>query len=224
MERAEARQELETRKAFALLIYLAVSQRQIPRDLLADLLWGEMGEKQAKSGLRVALSNLRKIGSGFMIIDRQTAGCHPDRVWIDVEELVAANAQNARSAAYQPHTMTALEQAIGHYKGDFLAGFFVADAPAFEEWQRFQQERLRQIAQDSFFHLATYAWEMENFTGGIHYAQQLLQLVSVDDRVKLGGVVAAVRLRVFTALLSVMRHATCSKTATSLLTCDWVQF
>ena len=54
--------------------------------------------------------------------------------------------------------------------------------------------------------------------------QQLLQLVRVDDGVKLGCVVAAVGLRVFTALLSVMRHATCSNTATSPSTCDWGQF
>lgn len=45
-------------KAQALLCYLAVDQRTHQRAALAGLLWGELAEEKAATGLRVALSNL----------------------------------------------------------------------------------------------------------------------------------------------------------------------
>src|SRR2546429_1681492 len=48
-----------TKKAQALLIYLAVTQRAHSRDVLASLFWRDMPEWQAKKKLRNILPNLR---------------------------------------------------------------------------------------------------------------------------------------------------------------------
>ena len=52
---------LPTRKAEALLSYLAIRPRQSqPRDKLTALLWGETSEAQARNNLRYTLSVLRR--------------------------------------------------------------------------------------------------------------------------------------------------------------------
>ena len=50
------------KKSQALLAYLALSLGQAhPRDKLAALLWGDMGDRQARAGLRQTLFTLRKV-------------------------------------------------------------------------------------------------------------------------------------------------------------------
>lgn len=51
-----------TRKARALLAFLALSGRPAPRARLADLLWSDRAEEQAKSSLRQAIFELRHLG------------------------------------------------------------------------------------------------------------------------------------------------------------------
>ncbi|HEU5286464.1 MAG TPA: hypothetical protein VFU20_08175, partial [Sphingomicrobium sp.] len=51
-----------TRKARALLAFLALSRRPASRDQLADLLWSGRGAEQAKSSLRQAIFELRHLG------------------------------------------------------------------------------------------------------------------------------------------------------------------
>ena len=59
-------------KAPALLAYLAMSRRPVQRDTLAALLWGEMGDADAKNNLRQALTSLRKAIEPFLEITRDT--------------------------------------------------------------------------------------------------------------------------------------------------------
>jgi DNA-binding SARP family transcriptional activator len=59
-------------KAPALLAYLAVTRRPQQRDTLAALLWGEMGDADAKNNLRQALTSLRKTLDPFLEITRDT--------------------------------------------------------------------------------------------------------------------------------------------------------
>lgn len=67
-------------------------------------------------------------------------------------------------------------RAVGLYRGEFLEGFFVNNAPEFEDWQFGQRERLRELALQGLALLVTYALTQENYQEGIGYAQQLLRL------------------------------------------------
>src|SRR5512139_65280 len=58
-----------SRKARALLAYLAISGRPASRDRLADLLWSDRGEEQAKSSLRQALFELRHIDDAGVLTE-----------------------------------------------------------------------------------------------------------------------------------------------------------
>lgn len=129
-------------KAPALLAYLAVSGRVQRRDDLAALLWGEMPEADAKNNLRQVLTNLRRFVDPWLLITRETVEMNPatpyclDVTLFDAQLATATHAAHDRTARWE--TATAL------YTGDFLAGFFVRDAPAFEEWMLAQRAYYRE--------------------------------------------------------------------------------
>ncbi len=132
-------------KAPALLAYLAVTGRPHSRDALAALLWGEMADADAKNNLRQTLSNLRKLLEPYLLISRDavqfdTAVPHT----LDVTQF-ENHLHRARDAA-PPARMATLQQAAALYQGDFLAGFYVRDAPEFEEWLLAQRARYRELA------------------------------------------------------------------------------
>ncbi|NIP28460.1 MAG: transcriptional regulator, partial [Phycisphaerae bacterium] len=51
---------LASRKASALLLYLVMSGRAQPREVLTNLLWDDLPQERAMANLRVVLSSLRK--------------------------------------------------------------------------------------------------------------------------------------------------------------------
>jgi DNA-binding SARP family transcriptional activator len=126
----------DTRKAVALLAYLACTRRAHSRDALAALLWPEYAD--ARNALRRTLSTLqRTLGPGWLDIgrDRVTVVHRPD-LWLDV---VVFEAQLAEAS-----DRGTLAAAVALYRDDFLAGFTLRDSPPFDEWQFFEAERLRQ--------------------------------------------------------------------------------
>ena len=51
----------------------------------------------------------------------------------------------ARQDVVAPERLAHLDAAVELYTDDFLAGFTLPDSPAFDEWQFFQRESLRQL-------------------------------------------------------------------------------
>ena len=78
--------EVDTRKAVALLAYLAVTQRYHSRDALTALLWPEYDQTRARAVLRRTLSSLARARSeGWLDVGRQSIGLNRDKVWVDVD-------------------------------------------------------------------------------------------------------------------------------------------
>src|SRR5258706_3389353 len=79
-----------SRKAEALLIYLACTRRQQSREVLADLLWDDRPTDQALSNLRTILASLRKRLDPYIEASRQTVGLNPDCTYhLDIIDLEA---------------------------------------------------------------------------------------------------------------------------------------
>ena len=96
---------LSTRKAEALLAYLALAPGKArSRDQLADLLWSDRGEAQAKSSLRQALTALRRglqdNGSPVLATEGESVALDADAVAVDVLEFerLAGNGSNGNLA------------------------------------------------------------------------------------------------------------------------------
>lgn len=116
--------ELLWRKHLALLIYLARSpKRTRTREHLIGLLWPEKEESAARHSLNEALRVLRR-AAGEDAIEASAGQIHlaEDAVRLDADEL-------ERWIAEQAWT-----RAVDIIAGEFLEGFGVAGAEAFEDW------------------------------------------------------------------------------------------
>lgn len=162
-------------KAPALLVYLAVTRCTHQRDALAGLLWGEMAEADARNNLRQALSNLRKLVGPHVIITRTTAAFHGDAPYsLDVEQFERhlGDSETAEDPA------AALQAVVSLYRGDFLAGFYLRDAPAFEEWMLIHRERYRSLALHALHTLTEHCLRYREYGRAIDSATHLLALDS----------------------------------------------
>lgn len=143
--------DLVSRKAEALLVYVASNQRTHRREVLADLFWSQRAQSQATTNLRVALTSLRQKLKPFLTIDRYTVAInHQQTLWVDTLAFEALLRDFTQQADHQGELATTvvgqIEQALSLYGGEFLLGTFISEAPSFEEWVRVERERLHILA------------------------------------------------------------------------------
>ncbi len=123
---------VESRKALALLFYLAVTQERHSRDTLATLLWPEQDQTRARASVRQALWLLRQAGLESWLTSDQDALALQPGYWCDLHQF------RAHLAAERLH------EALALYQGDLLAGFSLRDCPEFDQWHFLQADILRQ--------------------------------------------------------------------------------
>lgn len=108
---------IRSRKATALVAYLAVSSSQmITRDRATGLLWGDRGEEQARASLRQALTELRAtmLGlAGALRVDRREIALVPGLVETELGELARLAAAGGLA-----DLMPAVERADGRPLAD----------------------------------------------------------------------------------------------------------
>ena len=161
--------DFKSRKGKALLCYLAVTGQSHSRSVLAGLLWPDFPEANARTNLRKLLSRLPAIISDHLTITRQTVGLNPDRpVSVDALQLQAGLAPNAG--------VQAVKQAVALYRGDFLSGFSLPDAPLFEEWASAQRARLRREVLAAMQRLVTHFDHQGDYDPAIDHARKLLAI------------------------------------------------
>lgn len=159
-------------KVYALLYYLAVTRRTQPRSVLAGLFWGDIDEYYARRNFNRTLSDLAQFVADQLVIERQSvAFARSQPYWLDVEEL-----ENAAAAQPTLHNVAALASAADLYRSDFLDGFYVQDAPEFEQWVLAERTRLRTSALQLLHNLAQFYTEQGELRQAIAYARRLLQV------------------------------------------------
>lgn len=170
-------------KAPAVLCYLAATGRPQFRLVLAGLLWGDLPEADACANLRKILSNLRHLVGSHLIITPQTVAinrqglCHLDvEAFQERVDRHMSHGQRTLSDLSSAACLLDWTEAAALYQGDFLEGFYVRNAPAFEEWVAGQREHLRQTAARVFETLATYHAARGAYAMAIDYTSRLLAL------------------------------------------------
>lgn len=178
----------ESQKVRGLLAYLVCHGRQpLSRDLLADLLWPELDESAGRRNLRQALYNLRSSlqeGSSDeappLIATRNSIRLRGDLdLWCDVEAFERVLDAARSAAGKNPHEH--LAGAVQLYRGDFLAGFYVKDSPAFEDWLISEQERLREAVIEALQALVDLYLEAGSYSLGVQYAWRLVNLDPLSE-------------------------------------------
>lgn len=143
---------VDTRKATALLAYLAVSGQPHRREALAGLLWPDADGSRAAGALRRTLSAIRTaVGPEKLLADRASVGLATEDLVLDVDtarRILASCAEHGHpdnqtcSACIEP-----LTQVAGLHRGLFLEGFALRDSAEFDDWQFFTAEELsRELA------------------------------------------------------------------------------
>jgi len=124
---------MDTRKATALIAYLAVTGQPQARDSLAALLWPDADAERARGALRRTLSTLRTgLGGEELHVEGVRIALDGAAVDLDVRRFRSLVADDR------------LDDAVAAYTGDFLAGFTLRDSAEFDEWQAAQADALRQ--------------------------------------------------------------------------------
>lgn len=164
---------VDTRKAIAVVAYLALAAGSVSRDVLSFLFWPESDQTRARGALRRTLTSVRAaIGPDALVADRESVRLVRDSVVIDVlefEELVARA------------TGVSIATAATIYRGDLLDGFYVRGCPQFEDWQRTESARLRREADGVFASLVEDAARRGDHAAAIDAAQRRLDLDRLNE-------------------------------------------
>lgn len=120
LERDGQSLQLGSRKALALLAYLAANPHPQARDRLAALLWPESDQAQARASLRRTLHALKPLVESR----GDTVGLAPG-LEVDVDDFRQGR--------------------LERYTGPFMDGFSLPDCPELESWMREQREQLEEL-------------------------------------------------------------------------------
>lgn len=157
-----------TRKALALLIYLVVEGGKQPREKLTTLFWPESDSERGRAALRITLAYLRSAlyeeadaqQDPHLLIERSALSFNADAAYeCDVHLLQTATQFIDRPGTPRTLLMRQLEPLVDQYRGGFLEGFSLTDAPEFDGWASLQRgvwqrrmslifERLAQVQAD----------------------------------------------------------------------------
>ena len=182
------------KKALALLSYLAAGGGRRPRGELAGLLWPASEGRRARTDLRSILTSLRKtledggtgdrgLGGeiGLLAIEGDLLGVELREVELDLRTLEAAVSMARRETAGTSPMGRSVEAATGHrdtiaglegaleaYRGEFMEGFTLGNAPEFELWLEAERARWR----DAFGELCERLSRLQVETGRLEKATE----------------------------------------------------
>ena len=136
---------------------------------LAELLWPHSEERRARTDLRAVLSKLKKslgeqtVHDGeevarLLVIDGDLLAVEPTEVELDTEALEAAvslvrretsagagGSSAGEAALGRREVIGRLQGVLGLYRGEFIEGFSLEDAPEFELWVERERTRWRRV-------------------------------------------------------------------------------
>ncbi len=159
------------RRRLALLALLAAAgERGLTRDQVAGCLWAEATEEKARHALNQLLYGIRRALGEAALPAVDPLRLDPTLVDSDVERFQRALAAGAHA------------DAVAVYRGPFLDGFYLPNAPEFE--RRVEQERARLAAAygEALDRLATDAEDRGDAHDAVRRRRMLVELDRLDAR------------------------------------------
>ncbi len=151
---------LGPRRLALLAVVAAAGPRGITREKLVGILWPDADEEQARHTLSQTLYLLRRETSTEWIAGTSQLRLH-DSIKSDVSEFQDAVNRDQ------------LTRAASVYAGPFLEGFYLAGAPAFEQWVEEARSRLQFMMRKALEMLASRAVDAGAFSEAITWWQRL---------------------------------------------------
>lgn len=166
----------QQRKTLALLALLAAAGPVgLSRDKLLAYLWPEADAEHGRGLLKQACYALRRdLRAPNLFLGTSQLRLNPDVITSDVQ---------AFEAALERRDLTSAAEL---YRGPFLDGFYLSDAPEFEHWADAQRSRLQQRAVVALEQLAAETEARGDPRGAVQRWRDLASIDPLDSRVVLG--------------------------------------
>src|SRR5688572_29464364 len=167
---------ISTQKGFALLAYLAMNAgRPVSRGVLADLLWGDRVEAQARQSLRQAILTLRRdlgaAGSASLNVDDQSLS-----LAIDADDVDALQFAACAASADPAQRQRCLQISWAPFLDNLSIG-----VESFDEWVVAERHRLDAIATRVFSDLARQFDEAGDVERAILAMERLIALDPANE-------------------------------------------
>ena len=160
-------------RRYALLVYLVLEADggSVQRDNILGVFWPDLPQKKARQALRTALHFLRRSLGREAIVSRGGAlEIDPERLSCDALDFRAGMLADS------------LEDALRHYGGDLLPGFYLDGGPLeFERWLEEKRRTLRRQAADAAWKLAEDRESRGNHPAAGSWARKAAELAEGDE-------------------------------------------
>jgi DNA-binding SARP family transcriptional activator/TolB-like protein len=163
------------RHRLALLALLALAPAPgLSRDKVMAYLWPERDSEHARQLLNQAVYQLRKaLGEEALLSELDDLRLNSDVIRVDVLDFEAALSRGDA------------QRAASLYTGPFLDGFFLSDAPEFEQWVDGERERLASAFARALEALAEAAEEAQDLPAALEWWKRRAAQDPYDSRVAL---------------------------------------
>lgn len=125
---------LRSRKAVALLAYLALRGQPVSRTALVDLFWPDQTERRGRANLSWVINHINSAIPNAFTAERHAVRFNDSNsaLWLDTY---------AFSRLIQDGTVQARSSAVDLIRGDLLEDLWLKNNAEFEMWLRGEQER-----------------------------------------------------------------------------------
>lgn len=200
--------KVNTNKTFALLIYLAYTDRSHRRDYLVNLLWPDSEKAGGRAKLRNSLYSLRKaLPDGYLQTESDSIALDSEApLWIDTRHfeglLEECNSHGHQDSQVCSKCLPLLSEAVHLCRDDFLEGFAARSSSNFDDWQQSEAQLLFMKAANAFERLIRGLKDEGKYGQAAIRAQRWLTLDPTDEAIhrelisfyaKLGQRTAAIR-------------------------------
>jgi predicted ATPase/DNA-binding SARP family transcriptional activator len=156
-----------SRKALALVGYLAVLGQPCARAALADLFWPDIPEARGRANLSWVLNKLSAMLPGALQADLHTIQFRRAACWLDLAAFDQFVAQD---------DLAALAAAADLYRGELMAGMQLDGCPDFEQWLTVEREHWHQRATHVLQDLINRYERQSAYQDGLRFVSRLLAL------------------------------------------------
>jgi DNA-binding SARP family transcriptional activator len=167
------------RQARALLYCLATKMKPVPRDQICFGFWPDEFDAKSHRNLSHLLSHLREALPDPSVLRslNDTLELDPQRVWCDAAAFREACSDLNFGNSQQ------LEQAIRLYRGPFLSGMSLPNAPEFELWVSEQRSACERVLLDALKVLISAETAQPDYGRAIQHARLYLNIDEMAEDV-----------------------------------------
>jgi DNA-binding SARP family transcriptional activator len=183
---------ISRRQVRAILYRLAANLRPQPRDQLCTLFWPDAPLAHARRSLTHLLTHLRQAlpDPDLLEVTNEYISLDPRKTWCDTLALEQLYSEWHRTLSATPgserddwQSLEHVERVVQSYRGPFLSGFILREAPEFEAWVNHERQYYECRFLEILLDLVDEYQQRKDYTHAIAHALRYLQIDNLAEEV-----------------------------------------